>query len=152
MQWAGSFVNMGMTMLRRNFLTMLGLGGAATAVGTSAPLVDPSEHWKAMQHTSMGMVWGRQDDEKHIEDIRRMLFDYDDIEAAIERTTTSILQDADKDDFRYLDPDIAAMKSFSGVAKMRLQARRWAERSVRNRKESLLSQLNNWLEKVEGKA
>ena len=143
-------------MLRRNFLAMLGLGSAAGAVGASTPSVDLPGNWgppKVQPGTALGALeWSRQDDEKYIEGIRKQLFDVEDVEKAIAETMQDILRNADRDEFRYLDPDIEAMKSFSGVAKVRMQARRWAERSVRQRKQSLMSQLNNWLEKIEEKA
>jgi DNA-binding phage protein len=135
---------------------MLGLGSAAGAVGASASAVDLPGNWgppKVQPGTALGALeWSRQDDEKYIEDIRKQLFDVEDTEKAIAEMMVDILKDNDREDFRYLDPDIEAMKSFSGIAKIRLQARRMAERSLRNRKQSLISQLNHWLEKIEEKA
>ena len=137
-----------MAMPRRSFLAALGLAPAAAAVGM--PMTGPP--------TAPGVqnVWNMFD--KSPNNVGCAIAGDYDYRLDYKNNYLSLLSQPDREIDRLmrqmlfsahegkldLDPDIEAMKSFSGMAKQRMQAERRARRKYLNEVGNLRERLEEW--------
>ncbi len=141
-------------MLRRSFLAMLGLGslagetaGIGSALGkpgfTSPPLF-PSQSVDVVTQTDPVSL------------LRQLRKEYDGVVKDKERFMADMIADYMNNEHYdrricNLDPDIAAMKSFSDVTKVRVQMTRRAERRWAEAERSLSRQILYYVDQVSEK-
>ena len=137
-------------MLRRTFLSVLGLGGAGVALGASGhPQMAPPPY------PNIGLVAGTQWKEslgagpsliEQVNRLRKELSGLDDKEDFISRYVVNMKSDMGYTRAQDVDADIAALKSFSDVAKLRMHMRRKAELRWEERRNSLAMHIAQILE------
>ena len=141
-------------MLRRTFLSALGLGGAGVALGASGhPQMAPPPVYQ-----NIGLVGTQWKNDlgagpsliEQVNMLRKELSGLDDKENFISEYVTNIKSDMGYTRAQDVDADIAAIKSFSDVAKIRMHLRRKAERCWEERRSSLAMNLAQILEGKDG--
>jgi len=138
-------------MLRRTFLSVLGLGGAGVALGASGhPQMAPPPVYQ-----NIGLVGTQWKDSlgasgpsliEQVNMLRKELSGLDDKENFICEYVANIKSDMGYTRAQDVDADIAAIKSFSDVAKIRMHLRRKAERRWEERRSSLAMHIAQILE------
>jgi hypothetical protein len=137
-------------MLRRTFLSALGLGGAGVALGASGhPQTAPTPiyqtsglvgtQWKDSLGSGPSMI-------ELVNMLRKELSSLDDKEHFISNYLSNMKSDMGYKRAQDIDADIAAIKSFSDVAKIRMHLRRKAEARWEERRNSLAMQIAQILE------
>ena len=138
-------------MLRRTFLRAFGLGGAGVALGAiEHPQMAPPPVYQ-----NIGLVAGTQWKEslgagpsliEQVNRLRKELSGLDDKEDFISRYVVNMKSDIGYTRAQDVDADIAALKSFSDVAKLRMHMRRKAELRWEERRNSLAMHIAQILE------
>jgi len=135
-------------MLRRSFLSMLGLGPLAATLGSSSPPIGHS--LSAIPHPDVKQ-WSIPanpiplDMNAHIKYLREELAGLDDKEKYIAEYMNSTKHDMGYMRASEVDADIAALKSFSDVAKVRLHMRRKAEVRWEQRRNGMIQHIADLL-------
>lgn len=137
-------------MLRRTFLSALGLGSAGVALSggpsntppvyqTSGLITATPWHLKDSLDAGPSLI-------EQVNMLRKELSGLDDKENFISEYVTNIKSDMGYTRAQDVDADIAALKSFSDVAKIRMHLRRRAERRWEERRSSLAMHIAQILE------
>jgi hypothetical protein len=134
-------------MLRRTFLSALGLGGAGVAL-SGGPSTAPSVYqniglvgtqWKDSLGAGPSLI-------EQVNMLRKELSGLDDKEDFISRYVVNMKSDMGYTRAQDIDADVAALKSFSDVAKLRMHMRRKAEARWEERRNSLTMHIAQILE------
>lgn len=137
-------------MLRRTFLSALGLGGAGVALGANShpQMASPPVYqniglvgtqWKDSLGAEPSLI-------EQVNVLRKELSGLDDKENFISEYVVRMKSDMGYTRAQDVDADIAAIKSFSDVAKIRMHLRRKAEARWEERRNSLAMHIAQILE------